>query len=80
MRRRSQPHSFEDQITAQRALLVEQAALLDKGPEREKLVEKIRQLETVSERMVQATGFADKVAERSPNGSTAGVPAALRSR
>ena len=47
MRRRSQPHSFEDQITAQRALLVEQAALLDKGPEREKLVEKIRQLETV---------------------------------
>jgi hypothetical protein len=47
MRRRSQPHSFEDQITAQRPLLVEQAALLDKGPEREKLVEKIRQLETV---------------------------------
>jgi hypothetical protein len=47
MRRRSQPHSFEDQITAQKALLVEQVALLDNGPEREKLLEKIRQLETV---------------------------------
>jgi hypothetical protein len=47
MRRRSQPHSFEDQITAQKAFLVEQAALLDNGPEREKLLEKVRQLETV---------------------------------
>jgi hypothetical protein len=46
MRRGSQPRSFEDQIAAQRALLVEQVALLEDGPERAELLKKIRQLET----------------------------------
>jgi hypothetical protein len=45
-RRRSKPHSFEDQIAAEKARLEEQLADLPDGPERDRLLKKIRQLET----------------------------------
>jgi hypothetical protein len=47
-RRRSQPHSFEDQISAEKIRLQEQLALTAHGPQRDALVRKIRQLETAS--------------------------------
>jgi hypothetical protein len=47
-RQRSKPHSFEDQIAAEKKRLEEQAALLSHGPERRALEHKIRQLETAS--------------------------------
>jgi hypothetical protein len=47
-RRRSTPHSFEDQIAAEKSRLEEQAANLPPGPDRDALLKKIRQLETAS--------------------------------
>jgi hypothetical protein len=48
MRRRSKPHLFEDQIAAEKARLEQQAAGLPHGPEKDRLLRKIRQLETAS--------------------------------
>jgi hypothetical protein len=47
-RRRSQPHSFEDQISAEKIRLQEQLSITAHGPQRDALVRKIRQLETAS--------------------------------
>jgi hypothetical protein len=47
-RRRSTPHSFEDQIAAEKSRLEAQAATLPPGPQRDALLKKIRQLETAS--------------------------------
>ena len=47
-RRRSVPHTFEDQIAAEIARYAEQLALTPHGPERDALVRKLRQLETAS--------------------------------
>jgi len=44
-RRRSAPHTFEDNIAAERAKLEAQIKRLKNGPEREALRRKIRQLE-----------------------------------
>ena len=47
-RRRSAPHTFEENIAAQMAKLEAQIAKLKPGPQRDQLLEKIRQLETAS--------------------------------
>jgi hypothetical protein len=47
-RRRSTPHSFEEQIAAEKSRLEEQAATLPPGPQKDALLKKIRQLETAS--------------------------------
>jgi hypothetical protein len=47
-RRRSTPHSFEDQIAAEKSRLEEQAATLPPGPQKDVLLKKIRQLETAT--------------------------------
>jgi hypothetical protein len=47
-RRRSTPHSFEDQIAAEKSRLEQQATTLPAGPQRDALLKKIRQLETAS--------------------------------
>ena len=47
-RRRSTPHTFEDNIAAEKARLEAQAADLRPGPKRDGLLRKIRQLETAS--------------------------------
>lgn len=47
-RRRSQPHTFEDQIAAEKARCEEQLAQTRHAPERDTLVKKLRQLETAS--------------------------------
>jgi hypothetical protein len=47
-RRRSTPHSFEDQLAAERARLKAMLATAPRGPERDALIEKIRQIETAS--------------------------------
>jgi hypothetical protein len=47
-RRRSTPHSFEDQIAAEKSRLEQQAATLPPGPQRDAVLKKIRQLETAS--------------------------------
>jgi len=44
-RRRSAPHTFEDNIAAEKAKLEAQIKRLKNGPEREALRKKIRQLE-----------------------------------
>jgi hypothetical protein len=44
-RRRSAPHTFEDNIAAEKAKLEAQIKRLKNGPEREALRRKIRQLE-----------------------------------
>jgi hypothetical protein len=46
--RRSVPHSFEDQIAADKSRLEAQAADLPPGPHNGALLKKIRQLETAS--------------------------------
>ena len=46
--RRSVPHSFEDQIAAEKSRLEAQAADLPPGPQKDALLKKIRQLETAS--------------------------------
>ncbi|MGY2903401.1 hypothetical protein [Bradyrhizobium sp. URHC0002] len=45
-RNRSVPHTFQDNIAAEKAKLVAQVAKLKPGPAMEALEEKIRQLET----------------------------------
>jgi hypothetical protein len=45
---RSVPHSFEDQIAAEKAQLEAEVADLPHGPKRDALLRKIRQLETAS--------------------------------
>jgi hypothetical protein len=47
-RRRSAPHTFEDNIAAEKAKLEAQLATLKPGPEVDALRRKIRQLETAS--------------------------------
>lgn len=47
-RRRSIPHTFEDQIAAEKARCAEQLELTPHGPERDALVKKLRKLETAS--------------------------------
>jgi len=47
-RRRSIPHTFEDNIATEKAKLEAQLAPLKPGPEMDALKKKIRQLETAS--------------------------------
>ena len=47
-RRRSSPHSFEQQLAAEKARLRVQLENAPGGPERDMLVKKIRQIETAS--------------------------------
>jgi hypothetical protein len=47
-RRRSVPHTFEDQIAAEKARLEAQVADAPPGPQKDALLKKIRQLETAS--------------------------------
>jgi hypothetical protein len=47
-RRRSAPHTFEENIAAEKAKLEAQVAKLKPGPQKDGLLEKIRQLETAS--------------------------------
>jgi hypothetical protein len=47
-RRRSVPHSFEEQIAAEKAQLEAEVADLPHGPKRDSLLRKIRQLKTAS--------------------------------
>lgn len=48
VRRRSDPHTFEGNISAQKELLEAEAKLLPHGPEKEKLLRKISQLNTAA--------------------------------
>ena len=47
-RRRSNPHTFEDRIAAEKAQLEAQVAKLPPGSEKDRLLEKISQLENAS--------------------------------
>ena len=47
-RRQSPPHTFEGQIAAEKARCEEQLAKTPHGPERDALVQKIRQLDAAS--------------------------------
>jgi hypothetical protein len=47
-RRRSAPHTFEENIAAEKARCQEQLASAQHGPERDALMKKIRQLDTAS--------------------------------
>ena len=47
-RRRSVPHTFKENIAAERAKLEAQIAQLKPGPQRDGLLRKIRQLDTAS--------------------------------
>ena len=47
-RRRSAPHTFEENIAAEKAKLEAQVAKLKPGPQMDALRKKIRQLETAS--------------------------------
>jgi hypothetical protein len=47
-RRRSVPHTFEENIAAEKAKLEVQVAKLKPGPEKDALVRKIRQLDTAA--------------------------------
>jgi hypothetical protein len=47
-RRRSAPHTFEENIAAEKAKLEAQVAQLRPGPQMDALLKKIRQLETAS--------------------------------
>jgi hypothetical protein len=47
-RRRSVPHTFEDQIASEKSKLEAQVAKLPPSPQRDGLLRKIRQLETAS--------------------------------
>jgi hypothetical protein len=48
-RRRSNPHTFENRIEAEKARLEVQVARLRHGPKKDELLEKIRQLETAAQ-------------------------------
>jgi len=45
-RRRSVPHTFEENLSAEKARLEGQIAQLRRGPERDGLLQKVRQIET----------------------------------
>ena len=45
-RRRSVPHTFEEQLSAEKARCTQRLAEAPHGPERNALVKKIRQIET----------------------------------
>jgi hypothetical protein len=47
-RRRSAPHTFEENIAAEKAKLEAQIAKLNPGPQMDALLKKIRQLETAA--------------------------------
>ena len=47
-RRRSKPHSFVEQLSLEKPRLEAQLENLSGGPERDTLMEKIRQIETAS--------------------------------
>jgi hypothetical protein len=47
-RRRSVPHTFEQNIAAQKARLEAQVAQLKPGPQKDALLRKIRQLDTAA--------------------------------
>jgi hypothetical protein len=47
-RRQSEPGSFESQLAAEKARLKGQLAKASRGPERDMLIRKIRQIETAS--------------------------------
>ena len=47
-RRRSVPHTFEENIAAEKAKLEAQIAQLKPGPQKDAALKKIRQLETAS--------------------------------
>jgi hypothetical protein len=48
-RHRSEPHSFEGRIEEEKNRLQEQADLLPRGPPKETVFEKIRQLDTAND-------------------------------
>jgi hypothetical protein len=48
MRRRSVPHTFEENIAAEKAKLEAQVAKLKPGPQKDALLRKIRQLDTAA--------------------------------
>ena len=48
LRRQSTPHTFEDQIAAEKARIEAQVAKLPPGPQKDGLLKKLRQLETAS--------------------------------
>ena len=48
MRRRSVPHTFEENLAAEKAKLEAQVGQLKPGPQSDGLLKKIRQLETAS--------------------------------
>jgi len=45
---RSKPHTFEDQIAAEKSRLEQELAATPHGPQRDAMVKKIRQLDTAS--------------------------------
>lgn len=47
-RQRSKPHSFEERLAAEKARLAHEAEGLRPGPAREKLLQKIEQIERAS--------------------------------
>ena len=47
-RLRSKPHSLEDRIAAEKARCTDQVADTPRGPEKDALVKKLRQLDTAS--------------------------------
>ena len=47
-RRLAFPHSFEDQMAAEKCRLEEQTANLPAGPQKDALLDKIRELETAA--------------------------------
>ena len=47
-RRRSVPHTFEDRIAAEKLRLEAQAAELSPSPQKDRLLEKVSQLETAA--------------------------------
>jgi cell division protein FtsB len=53
-RRRSVPHTFEENIAAEKAKLEAQIAQLKPGPQMDAVLKKIRQLETASHIGLQA--------------------------
>ena len=61
-RRRSSPHTFEENIAAEKAMLEAQIAKLKPGPQMDALRKKVRQLETAS----QMSGWLSSPGLRTP--------------
>jgi hypothetical protein len=55
-RKRSTPHSFEQRISEARDRLLEKASQLPSGPEREKLEQKLSQLDTAARVTLRGNG------------------------